>query len=263
MTDLSIARRKLRRFLNLFLNCNAVWLQLDEVVVVVIELEMRPKSVQKCDEELMSIVLLVVSEVTRGGPNGTKNLRRYSSGYLCSISSPISLEGDTGRGEGGRGGGGGEVAVPREFIHHFKEFRKLTEEAKLLLLGRLTRSFAVVYKKFREVKESDEDGIGEKDLKHTAQEASAAHVHEADDALVFELRRGIGEGSELIEEGGVLIIRAECAIQFIANRMGEEIKRMRTTCTSSILLLRGRGMQFHVRESMKDFLTMKTDPFRS
>jgi hypothetical protein len=59
----SVVEQRLSRFDCLSLNFGTVWLELDEVVVAVIELKMRAKRVQESDEELVSIVLLVVSKV--------------------------------------------------------------------------------------------------------------------------------------------------------------------------------------------------------
>jgi hypothetical protein len=59
----SVMEQRLSRFDCLFLDFGTVWLELDEVVVAVIELKMRAKRVQESDEELVSIVLLVVSKV--------------------------------------------------------------------------------------------------------------------------------------------------------------------------------------------------------
>jgi hypothetical protein len=120
MTDPLIAEQGLR-FTDLFLSLGRVWLELNKVVVTMVELEMRAKGVEESDEELVSIMLLVVCEVTGGDPDSTEDLRRHGSGDFCSISPPVDNK-RGGKMEEEGGGGWGSGGVPGIFIDHFEEF---------------------------------------------------------------------------------------------------------------------------------------------
>jgi hypothetical protein len=51
-------------------------LELDQIVVPVVELEVGAEGVQDSDQQLMRIMLFIVSKVARRGPNRTKDFSR-------------------------------------------------------------------------------------------------------------------------------------------------------------------------------------------